>query len=289
MSIGTAATIRTAIVAIARPRPTLPRRLRLIAPLLALTLAGCGARSEDVAKTSSGDGRRTNTSAVSPSKDEAKANVSDAGAANGTERDDAQRENTEANSANSAQAESDPTQTLAKKKAVDPSDSSLPLPQCAAPLEADFGYPTFGTEAVRLHWKPKTGECRFTSGDGTPEGWTGILTLRHHDDDLFLSGIGEWQYYAPHDLDLDALPPDETLTFYPYLGEWQFVIDIRYVDDTVTIERFQYIDGEPPENFGVPDQTSNEPVAGPMLVPCTSLSKGSEDAGSAAAEQEATP
>src|SRR5690606_31960577 len=68
-------------------------------------------------------------------------------------------------------AESDPdddrTQELADAPSVDPLDSDLHLPRCVTPTDAEFGFPTYGTEAVRLHWKPETGECEFTSGDGS--------------------------------------------------------------------------------------------------------------------------
>jgi hypothetical protein len=186
------------------------------------------------------------------------------------ESDDAAEGSQRANEA--SVDEIDPTVALSKKPTTDPIDSDELLPRCAAPVSAEFGYPTFGSEAVRLHWKPETGECKFTSGDGTPSGWSGILTLRHHGEDTFLSGIGRWRYFAPKGLDLDDLPAGRTLTFYPYLDEWQFVADVRYDGETVTIERFEYIEGQPPDDYGVPDRTANDPgAAEPNLVDCSSL------------------
>lgn len=160
---------------------------------------------------------------------------------------------------------------LEERPSFDPAEIDDLLPQCATPAAAELGYPTYGTEAVRLHWKPETGECRFTSGDGTPDGWSPILSFRRHGEDTFLSTLGDWRYLAPSDLDLDDLPPGRTLTFYPYLDEWQFVVDLRYEGQQVTIERFHYIEGAPPKNYGVPDRTSNDPVPSSMLVPCSSL------------------
>ncbi|HEX2735000.1 MAG TPA: hypothetical protein VHM70_25520 [Polyangiaceae bacterium] len=234
----------------------------------AFMLAACGAYTEEIASTNDpevGNGTKVKASAQSHDGDR-------------SSRETLPRaEPTPASAIPGGEANNDPTLDLARHKSVSPQDSKLPLPQCFAPLSAKFGYPTFGTEAVRLLWKPESGECRFDSGDATPADWSGIVTLRHHDQDLFLSGIGDWRYYAPKDLDLDALPSDQTLTFYPYLGDWQFVIDISYDDDAVTIERFEYIAGDPPENFGLPDETSNDPVADSMLVPCSSLSNDGED------------
>ncbi len=160
---------------------------------------------------------------------------------------------------------------LAAKPSVNPMDADELVPLCATPTEAELGFPTYGTEAVRLHWKPETGECTFTSGDGTPDGWSGILTFRRRGEDTFLSTLGRWRYYAPTDLDLDDLAEGETFTFYPYLDDWQFIVDVRYDGQLVTIERFEYIQGEPPDDYGLPDRTSNDPPPGPMLIPCSSL------------------
>ncbi len=267
-----------------RPLVSLSRTAMLAWVLIGLSaVAGCGSRAEALDRTANHHGASDTkpfdeAGTDGPASEAANGKASTvpsgrspngASAADGdgvAEADDDGRD--EPRSADTV----DPTIALSKKPTINPLDVDELLPRCAAPLDAEFGYPTYGTEAVRLHWKPETGECKFTSGDGTPAGWSGILTLRHHGDDIFLSGIGRWRYLAPFDLDLDDLPEARTLTFYPYLDDWQFVIDVRYAGQTVTIERFEYIDGEPPKDYGVPDRTSNEARnAGSTLVECGSL------------------
>lgn len=274
----------------------------------AALLLSCGSRSEALdttrdthgasADTRADDGEDTSrASAGSGAQDDTAANDGDVTGetvARDAEGNDTQAADSETNSAGggdtpgaedgaganegadaeasaAARANDDRIAELEQRPGLDPTQLDARLPMCSAPMMAELGYPTYGTEAVRLHWKPTTGECVFTSGDGTPDGWSPILTFRRRDGDTFLSTLGNWRYLAPSDLELDDLPEGRTLTFYPYLDEWQFVVDLRYDGQQVTIERFQYIEGSPPDDYGVPDRTSNDPVPDSMLVPCSSL------------------
>lgn len=142
---------------------------------------------------------------------------------------------------------------------LDPSKSKRQAPDCQAPTSVGFSHSGNETRAARLLWDPETGECALEDVDRATDGTLGILSVRSRDEHVAVSAVGKWRFYAPSELDLADVPPNEPFTIYPYLGDWQFVATLEHNTELVKLLEFAYLRGEGPSTGGARGDLEDQP------------------------------